>query len=98
MSKHDFKVLSIDGGGLRGVIPCVILAEIESRVAGKHCFNMFDLMAGTSTGAIIALGLSTPRDETPFFPRFSAKEMLDFYKKEGKRIFNSKFNKQSAFI
>jgi patatin-like phospholipase/acyl hydrolase len=51
-----FKVLSIDGGGIRGIIPAMILAEIEDRT-GKPIAEMFDLIAGTSTGGILALGL-----------------------------------------
>jgi len=51
------KVLSIDGGGIRGIIPAMILAEIERRT-GKLTSELFDLVAGTSTGGILALGLT----------------------------------------
>jgi uncharacterized protein len=53
------KILSIDGGGIRGVIPAVVLAEIEHRT-GRPIAQTFDLVAGTSTGGILALGLSRP--------------------------------------
>lgn len=49
-------ILSIDGGGLRGMIPIAMLAELE-RLTGKTCPEMFDMVAGTSTGAIIAAGI-----------------------------------------
>ena len=47
-----FKVPSIDGGGIRGIIPAMILAEIEDRTGGSIA-EMFDLIAGTSTGGIL---------------------------------------------
>lgn len=54
------KILSIDGGGIRGIIPVLLLTEIEARLKqkGKNLYDVFDLYAGTSTGGIIALGLS----------------------------------------
>ena len=42
------KVLSIDGGGIRGIIPAMVLTEIETRT-GKATSELFDLVAGTST-------------------------------------------------
>ena len=48
-----FKILSIDGGGIRGIIPAVVLAELE-RITGAPVSSLFDLMAGTSTGGILA--------------------------------------------
>ncbi len=56
------KILSIDGGGIRGVIPAMIMAEIESRT-GKRIADMFDMIAGTSTGGILALGLGIEADD-----------------------------------
>jgi Patatin-like phospholipase len=50
-------VLSIDGGGIRGIIPAIVLNYIEERT-GKWISDMFDLIAGTSTGGILALGLT----------------------------------------
>ena len=51
------KVLAIDGGGIRGLIPALVLAEIERRT-GRRMAEMFDLIAGTSTGGILACALS----------------------------------------
>ena len=48
------KILSIDGGGIRGIIPATILSYIEDKTQ-KPIANCFDLIAGTSTGGIIAL-------------------------------------------
>lgn len=62
----DFRaILSIDGGGIRGIIPATILAYIEEQT-GKRIFQLFDLIAGTSTGGIIALGLTMPPSAGPY--------------------------------
>ncbi|GAB4226981.1 MAG: patatin-like phospholipase family protein [Elainellaceae cyanobacterium] len=80
------KVLSIDGGGIRGIIPAMLLAEIE-RQTGKRIADLFDLVAGTSTGGIIALGLTKPHPQDPSLPHFTAADLVDFYKNYGKEIF-----------
>src|SRR5829696_4513555 len=78
------KVLSIDGGGIRGIIPAIVLAEIERRT-GKRIAEMFDLVAGTSTGGILALGLTKPGHGGP---EYSAKKLIDLYETEGGKIFS----------
>ncbi len=55
-----YKILAIDGGGIRGIIPALVLAEIEKRTQ-KQIFSLFDLISGTSSGGILALGLTKPR-------------------------------------
>jgi len=52
-----FKILSIDGGGIKGVFPASLLAHIESALGLKSVAEYFDLIAGTSVGGILALGL-----------------------------------------
>jgi patatin-like phospholipase/acyl hydrolase len=81
----EVRVLSIDGGGIRGVIPAAVLAEIERR-AGRTIPEMFDLLAGTSTGGIIALGLTVPGDGGG--PRWRAADLLELYRREGEHIFS----------
>ncbi len=71
------RILSIDGGGIKGVFPASFLSSIEEVVDGKVA-DYFDLIVGTSTGGIIALGLGLG---------FSAKEILEFYEKYGAGIF-----------
>jgi len=78
------RVLSIDGGGIRGVVPAVILGEIE-RLTGKPIAESFDLIAGTSTGGILALALTVPGPDGR--PRYSARDLIALYEKEGSRIF-----------
>lgn len=79
------KILSIDGGGIRGLIPAVVLAEIEKRTA-RPVATLFDLVAGTSTGGILALGLTVPKAQGAQL--FSAEKLIDLYDCEGCRIFS----------
>ena len=62
--KREVNILSVDGGGIRGIIPAMVLAELEQKIAarkpGLPLCRAFDLLAGTSTGSIIALGLTAP--------------------------------------
>jgi patatin-like phospholipase/acyl hydrolase len=78
-------VLSVDGGGIRGVIPAMVLADLEERT-GKPTAELFDLIAGTSTGGIIALALTVPGDGGG--PRWTANDLVDLYLTEGPRIFH----------
>jgi uncharacterized protein len=84
MGKASFKILSIDGGGIRGVIPCIILRFIEEQT-GKKIPELFNLIAGTSTGGIIALGLSSP--DADGVAKYDAETMLSLYRENGKDIF-----------
>jgi patatin-like phospholipase/acyl hydrolase len=79
------KVLSIDGGGIRGIIPAMVLAEIEKRT-GKRTAEVFDLVAGTSTGGILALGLTKPGQDGG--PEYSARKLIELYETEGGKIFD----------
>jgi uncharacterized protein len=71
------RILTIDGGGIKGVFPASFLASLEDMV-GQPIGTYFDLIVGTSTGGLIALGLGLG---------FSAKEMLVFYQEYGPKIF-----------
>lgn len=75
-----FRILSIDGGGIKGIFPAAFLAEIEKKT-GKRIVDHFDLIVGTSTGGVIALGLSLG---------MPAKKILDVYKRKGADIFPRK--------
>jgi len=78
------KILSIDGGGIRGIIPALILAEIEKK-AGQPISKLFDLIAGTSTGGILALGLTIKNEWGQ--PKYSASDLVKLYADKGKEIF-----------
>jgi uncharacterized protein len=82
------KILSIDGGGIRGIIPAMLLAEIERR-AGKPIVQLFDLIAGTSTGGILALGLVKPHAGESTMPEYTAKALIQLYKEKGSTIFST---------
>ncbi|KAJ1393371.1 Patatin-like phospholipase domain [Sesbania bispinosa] len=84
-------ILSIDGGGIRGVIPGFILAVLEAelqKLDGENAriVDYFDYIAGTSTGGIVTAMLTTPsaKDGRPCV----AKEINEFYREEGPKIFS----------
>jgi patatin-like phospholipase/acyl hydrolase len=72
-----FRILSLDGGGIMGAFAASALASFE-RVTGRRVVDHFDLITGTSTGGILAIGLAMGA---------SAEELLRFYETEGPRIF-----------
>jgi uncharacterized protein len=78
-------ILSIDGGGIRGVIPALMLQHIEEEIVKRPIAEAFDVIAGTSTGGILALGL-TCCDETGK-ARYSARELAEIYINDGHDIF-----------
>ena len=77
-------ILSIDGGGIKGIIPALILAEIEQR-SKKPISELFDLIAGTSTGGIITLGLTKPNLDGK--PEYQAADLVKLYENDGPKIF-----------
>ncbi|WP_343342970.1 CBASS cGAMP-activated phospholipase [Sphingomicrobium sp. XHP0239] len=80
--QEEFRILSIDGGGIRGILPASILTECERAfTGGTSAGRYFDMIAGTSTGGIIALGLGHG---------LPASQVLDLYLKHGGEIFPSK--------
>lgn len=86
-TNRPHRLLSIDGGGLAGLIPAECLIQIERQLdqltgAPKLLCDRFDLIAGTSTGAILAAGLALG---------LKAAELRDFYLKFGHEIFTKSF-------
>ncbi len=78
-------ILSIDGGGMRGIIPALLLAEIEQRTR-KPISQLFNLIAGTSTGGILTLGMVKP--DAHNLPAYSAQQGVALYETQGERIFS----------
>jgi predicted acylesterase/phospholipase RssA len=79
------RILSIDGGGVRGVIPARLLAELERRT-GRPVSALFDVVAGTSTGGVIALALTAAAPDSK--PRYRAAEVVELFERESSRIFH----------
>lgn len=77
MESKTFKILSIDGGGIKGLYSASILASIESKT-GKKITDYFDMICGTSTGGLIAIGLANG---------MSAQSLVDLYATRGSEIF-----------
>jgi len=78
------RVLSIDGGGVFGVIPAEIIAGIE-RVTGRAITESFDLIIGTSVGGVLALMLACPGAEGG--AKYSAAEVGELFQRKAKRMF-----------
>jgi patatin-like phospholipase/acyl hydrolase len=81
-----FQILSLDGGGLRGIFSAAILARLEEDLE-TSIIDHFDLIAGTSTGGIIALALGLG---------LSPRQIVEFYTQLGPRVFNNRLGLRSA--
>ena len=99
MAKKKKFVLSIDGGGVRGLIPVRILESIESRLAHRGIsvpmHQLFDLMCGTSTGGLITAALAAPK---PGGAKGEAaatlSDLRDFYERDSREIFSQSLGKR----
>ena len=78
MSKVPFQILSFDGGGIRGAFGIGVVTELEQRL-GRPITDYFDLIAGSSTGAITGAGLAVGK---------SGAELVQFYEDHGRQIFS----------
>ena len=89
------KILSIDGGGIRGILPGQILVVLEEKLKAKtgndgaRIVDFFDMVAGTSTGAILSAAYVCPDGNGKV--KFTAQEALNFYLDEGDDIFDVGF-------
>ena len=82
-ASKSIKVLSIDGGGIRGIIPAIILDAIQQQLK-QEAYQTFDLIVGTSTGGIITVGIGTAcSNGKPYSP----KQLVDLYVENGPVIF-----------
>ena len=77
MAEQLFQILSLDGGGIKGLFSAAVLAAIEEDLT-TNVVDHFDLITGTSTGGIIALGLASG---------MRPREIVEFYLSKGPRIF-----------
>src|SRR4051812_3886357 len=86
MARTKYSLLALDGGGIRGVIPAHALQVIEERMGRPTC-ELLDIVAGTSTGGIIALGLTKPATPGGHQPAYTASDLLALYRDHGREIF-----------
>lgn len=85
-SDLPFRILCVDGGGIRGLISVRVIAEIEKRLATRtgekaRATDYFHLFSGTSTGGLIVLALTAPRE-------IEAAKLASFYTRDGPKIFD----------
>lgn len=79
MINKPFKILSIDGGGIKGLYSACVIAKLEEK-SGKKSGECFDMICGTSTGGLIAMGIASGK---------SAQSLAEMYMKNGKSIFST---------
>ncbi|BAT96836.1 hypothetical protein LR48_Vigan11g164700 [Vigna angularis] len=95
-------VLSIDGGGIRGILPATVLDYLDKALKARNpnadLAHYFDVIGGTSTGGLITAMLATPSPHDPSRAVFTPAQIVDFYKQNGPHIFNeSRPGKGSLF-
>lgn len=83
------RILCIDGGGILGTFPAAFLAGLEQHLGGRSIGSYFDLIAGTSTGGIIAIALAMG---------LRASEILELYEKNGPMIFGQGHGRVADFV
>ncbi len=89
------RILSIDGGGIRGIIPGMFLVALEEKIKmatnnpNAHLTDYFDFFAGTSTGGILISILLCPDDDDPKKQKYTAKQAMDIYLEHGVEIFSA---------
>lgn len=84
------RILAVDGGGIRGIIPARILQEFEAQ-AGRPTHQLFDVIVGTSTGGLVALGLTAPALDDASTARYTAAELVRLYEERGSEIFSPRW-------
>jgi patatin-like phospholipase/acyl hydrolase len=86
LDKKRIFILSIDGGGIRGLIAALVLHELDKRLLAsgirRPLFSIFDMMAATSTGSLITLALANGRH------KYHPSDIAEFYKIDGPKIFS----------
>lgn len=92
---RQLRILSIDGGGIRGIIPAKVLAKIEE-MAGEPIADLFDVVTGTSTGGILALGLTCPGSDGR--PLHAASALVDLYVQKGSDIFTQSWIREREVL
>src|SRR3954453_20053795 len=92
MEELRFRILSVDGGGLRGLVPALLLLDLEERLEKltgerRPLSDYFHLFAGTSTGGLISLGLTARDPDNPDQPSMDGERLVSLYRDRGPKIF-----------
>ncbi|MCW8313330.1 MULTISPECIES: patatin-like phospholipase family protein [Sphingobacterium] len=88
-------ILALDGGGIRGIIPAMVLVALEEKLQkstmnpNARIASYFDFIAGTSSGGILTSILLFPDENNPSQPKFSARDALNLFVNHGTEIFNA---------
>lgn len=82
--QETIRILAIEGGGVYGLLPAHVLKYIEEK-SKKPIAELFDVIMGTSTGALLSVFLTMPDDQNR--PKYTASEAIEIYRKDGKKIF-----------
>ncbi|XP_027906805.1 patatin-17-like [Vigna unguiculata] len=90
---NTLTILSIDGGGIRGIIPATVLdyldQALKARDPNADLAHFFDVIGGSGTGALITAMLATPSPHDPTRAAFTPAQIVEFYKQNGPHVFNS---------
>lgn len=90
------RILAVDGGGIRGLVPAMVLDDLARRIAlrrddagqpAKPLWRCFDMIAGTSTGGIIACGLVAPASDDSGESACTPSDLVSLYRERGREIF-----------
>src|ERR1700759_2639717 len=98
---RTIKILSIDGGGIRGILPATFLSILEERLqeitgnVNLRLAQCFDMLAGTSTGGLLSCMYLTPDEDAPSASKYTARQALEFYLGYGNSAFTP--NQQGGF-
>ncbi len=96
-SKNHIRILSINGGGVRGIVPALVMKEIEN-ISGKPIQHFFDYIVGTSVGGILALALTKPNFNTGGYG-YNATMLPSIFSENGQKIFPQHwFNTIKSFV
>lgn len=88
LNPNKFTILSIDGGGFRDIIPIIFLMELEIR-SKRNITSMFNMIGGTSFGAIIAACLTYPTLLNDKKPKFLTKDIMSYWNRQLPKIFSN---------
>jgi patatin-like phospholipase/acyl hydrolase len=90
LDRETIKVLTIDGGGVRGIIPATFCKHLETIMGSTvPMWKLFDFIVGTSTGGVMTMLLARPDPDHPGQAMFSADDCINLYLQQGRDLFSS---------